>query len=98
MSDLCPVCQRAEIRREHIAGGRATAQKCERQSQVKLTAAFKQAMSTYRNAEGWIPEWAAVHVLQAFRKVFYLRGYTAGYKAGLAKVSALQVPRRTEVA
>ncbi len=98
MSDLCPSCQRAEIR-EHIAGGRATSQKCERQSQRKLAALFRSAMDAYRTAENYIPEWAAINFMQAFRTKFYIQGYTAGYKQGLVKGgSALQVPRRTDAA
>lgn len=94
----CPVCQRALIREDAqgVAGGRSNAHACERRSQRKLAAMFQSAMATYRTPEGLVPEWAAAAVLQTVRKLFYLKGYTAGYHQGLARGRrALNVERET---
>lgn len=86
-ADDCAVCARAALRN----GSRASADACERQSKRRLAAAFRHAMDAFRTAEGMVPEWAALHVVEALRAAFYMRGYTAGYKAGQRK-GALQVP------
>jgi hypothetical protein len=86
---LCDVCARQRFR----DGSTAASAACERQSKRKLAATFRSAMEAFITPEGMVPFWAALQVLQALRSVFYMRGYTAGYKAG--QIRALQVSRGT---